>query len=123
MSAAHTRQKIDRMKLTPTDLALASASQAVHSATKPSARRSDLERPGQPAGPAFSAQAPPSTQTSVAIHQAAAGGRSVQPAHSARPQAAASATPKAIAPAPGTPFNRAHSQPAAPIATSVSSAN
>src|SRR5438105_1471557 len=111
------------MKLMPIALAFASASQAVHSATSPSAMRSALDRCGQPAGPARKAQMPPSTHSKVATHHAAGGAPSAQRAHFAGPQAAASSTPSAIAVFADTPFKRPHSQPPAPIITSVSTAN
>src|SRR5687768_9208710 len=97
MSAAQTRQKIERMKLMPLALALLSASQAVHKATRPTAQRSIFGNCGQPAGPARNARAPPNTQTRVAIHHAAEGASPPQPAHSAAPQPAASKTPIATA--------------------------
>jgi hypothetical protein len=79
----------------PMDLAFASASHAVHSATRPRASRRGRDRLGQPAGPTFMAQAPPSTQTSVATHHTSLGAVTAQPAHRALAQAAASRPPAA----------------------------
>src|SRR6266446_396894 len=119
MSAAQTRQKMERMKLMPEDLALASASHAVHKARMPRTQRSAFDSPGQPAGPALTAHAPPNTQTTVTIHQTQAGAETAHPAHSAAAQAAARKTPSPMAPPPCAPLSRDHSHPAAPIITSV----
>mmetsp|Transcript_10610 Transcript_10610/g.43394 ORF Transcript_10610/g.43394 Transcript_10610/m.43394 type:complete len:538 (+) Transcript_10610:732-2345(+) len=122
MSAIHTRQKTDRMKLMPCTRACTMASQAPHSSRAPSASRSAGVICGQPAGPTRSAKAPPSTHTPVASHQAQAGGAFKPPISRVQTQASASDVPAASAPMPGRPFSLAHSQPAAPIISTVSPA-
>src|SRR5437868_4642505 len=64
-------------------------------ATPLGARSNAFDTPRQPAGPAFMAQAPPSTHTSVATHQTRFGAVVDQPAHSATAHAADSAMPLA----------------------------
>ena len=123
MSATQTRQNTERMKLIPMLRACAMASQATHSIARPSTRRSASGSPGQAAGPPRSASAPPITQASATGHHSQAGGTSVQPSASAAAPASASSTPIATArPAPAL-LRRPHSQPAAPIRSSVSTAN
>src|SRR5689334_17575708 len=87
MSAAQTRTNAERMKLSPIALALASASHAVQSATRPIAQRSARGTRGQPATPLRRTHAPPSTHVASATHHARRGAVVVQPAYSASAQA------------------------------------
>ena len=123
MSDTHTRLKIDRMKLTPEVRALASASQASHRPMRPSAQRTPCGSKPQPAGPAFSAQEPPSTHTAIAAHHADGGALCSQPAPSASAQAAPSSRPNPIDDSAWPPLRRTHSQPAAAMKIKVSAAN
>ena len=122
MSAAHTKQNTDKMKLMPMTRALANANQAVHSAKNPKAQRPLSGSQGHPAGPAFKAHAPPNTHTKVAIHHVNAGACVVHPAASAAAQAQANKAPKTRQASEAPPFKRAHSQPAAAINTKVNNA-
>src|SRR5881628_1934348 len=85
-SALQTRKKTERMKLRPIAFALARASQAVHSATRPISQRSACGARGQPATPARRIHVPPSTQIAKASHQARRGAVVAQPAYSASAQ-------------------------------------
>ena len=68
------------MKLRPIAFALASASHAVQSATRPIAQRSGRGKRGQAATPPRSTQVPPRTQAASASHHAMRGAVVVQPA-------------------------------------------
>ncbi len=89
MSAIHTRQKTESMKLIPITRAWLIASQAAHSPTRPISQRAARGRCGQAAGPPRNATAPPTSHNAPAAHQVAAGACTVQPAASDSAQAAA----------------------------------
>jgi hypothetical protein len=124
MSAIQTTHNTDSRKWMPMTRAWASANQASHSKPKPNAQRNRTGHSGQPAGPRLSTHAPPTTHSASATDQTGArpccGPSRPVPAAHARP----SSTPLATAgSAPAAPFKRAHSHPAALMATRVNRAN
>ena len=112
----------DSKKLMPTARACTTASQASHSANTPTTRRSGAGMRGQPATPARSSQALPSTQNAPAPTHRGIRVRSVSPNTQEAAHKATHTAPMATEPTPPAPLRRPHSHAAPAISTSTTAA-